>query len=297
MEQHLCAYVSYLQDDWVDYLFLTEFAGNNQVLKTTTVSPFFANLGYHPSCDFELDVRTDNPEEQQVQTAVERIQHIYDLVQTEIRYAQVRQEENADQHHIPAPASHHGDMVWVDGRNWDTGRPSRKLENKHHGPYRILRTIGTHTYELDIPATIRKHRTFPVSLLQSAPEDPLPGQIMPPSLPFIVEGEEGWEIEEILNSRRNDTARPIITFPRCAAYHPKPPCTAQPESRTQDLLALRNQNPEPKTSSCCATRIQNPRPPRAAQPEPRTQDLLTPRNPNPEPKTFLAPCRPERSRL
>ena len=71
VEQHLRAYVSYLQDDWVDYLFLAEFAGNNQISETTTVSPFFANLGYHPHCDFELDIRADNPEEQQAQTAVE----------------------------------------------------------------------------------------------------------------------------------------------------------------------------------------------------------------------------------
>jgi len=35
---YLHAYVSYLQDDWVDYLFLAEFAGNNQVLESTTVS-------------------------------------------------------------------------------------------------------------------------------------------------------------------------------------------------------------------------------------------------------------------
>ena len=88
VEQHLCTYVSYLQNDWVDYLFLAEFAGNNQVSETTTVSPFFANLGYQPSFDFEQDIRTDNPKEQQAQTAVERIHHLHDLARTEMRYAQ-----------------------------------------------------------------------------------------------------------------------------------------------------------------------------------------------------------------
>ena len=81
------------------------------------------------------------------------------------------------------------------------------------------------------------------------------------------------------------TARHSITFPRRAARNPTLPGAAQPESRTQDVLAPRKQNPEPKTSSRRATRIQNPRPPRAAQPESRTQDLLAPRNQNPEPKT------------
>jgi len=104
VEQHLRAYVSYLQDDWVDYLFLAEFAGNNQVLETTTVSPFFANLGCHPHCDFELDIRADNAEEQQVQTAVERIQHIHDLVETECdmhRPASKRMQTNTIYLHLP----------------------------------------------------------------------------------------------------------------------------------------------------------------------------------------------------
>jgi len=66
----------------------------------------------------------------------------------------------------------------------------------------VVRTIGMHGYELDIPATIQKHRTFPVSLLHAAADDPLPGQVVPPPLPVIVEGEEEWEVEEILDSRR-----------------------------------------------------------------------------------------------
>jgi len=44
-------------------------------------------------------------------------------------------------------------------------------------------------------------RTFPVLLLHTAVDDPLPGQVTPPPLPVIVEGEE-WEVEEILDSRR-----------------------------------------------------------------------------------------------
>jgi len=119
-----------------------------------------------------------------------------------MRYAQMRQADSANHHRIPAPTFQPGDLVWVDGRNWRTSHPSRKLENKHHGPYCVVRTIGTHAYELDIPATIQKHRTFPVSLLHAAADDPLLGQVNPPPLLVIVEGEEEWEVEEILDSRR-----------------------------------------------------------------------------------------------
>jgi len=76
------------------------------------------------------------------------------------------------------------------------------MENKHHRPYRVVRTIETHAYELDIPATIQKQRTFPVSLSHAAADDPLPGEMAPPPLRVIVEGEEEWEVEEILESSR-----------------------------------------------------------------------------------------------
>ena len=71
VEQHLRVYVTYLQDDLADYLFLAEFAGNKQVSDTTTMSPFFANCGFHPRYDFELDIRVDAAEEVEVQPVAE----------------------------------------------------------------------------------------------------------------------------------------------------------------------------------------------------------------------------------
>ena len=202
MEQHLRAYVSYLQDDWTKYLFLAEFAGNNLISETTTMSPFFANFGFHPKWNFELDIRVDNRDEIAAQTTAERLNNIHDVARSEMRYAQTRQQDNTDNHRVPAPAFQPGDLVCIDGRFWHTERPSRKLENKHHGPYRVIQAIGTHAYELDLPDTVRKHRVFPVSLLHLAANDPFPGQIHGPPPPVIVNDEEEWEVEEILDSRR-----------------------------------------------------------------------------------------------
>jgi len=88
MEQYLQVYVNYLQDDWTSYLFLAEFAGNNQVSDSTTLSPFFANAGYHPHCDFELDIHVDDPEEYRAQTAAEHLTQIDKVARSEMRYAQ-----------------------------------------------------------------------------------------------------------------------------------------------------------------------------------------------------------------
>ncbi len=48
MEQYLCCFVNYLQDNWNSWLPLSEFAANNKASESTGVSPFFANYGYDP---------------------------------------------------------------------------------------------------------------------------------------------------------------------------------------------------------------------------------------------------------
>ena len=54
LEQYLRLFVDWAQDDWVDWLPLAEFAGNNTTSETTRVSPFFANYGFHLRIGVEL---------------------------------------------------------------------------------------------------------------------------------------------------------------------------------------------------------------------------------------------------
>ena len=48
LEQMLRTYVNYRQNDWDEHLTATEFACNNAQQKSTKLSPFFLNYGYHP---------------------------------------------------------------------------------------------------------------------------------------------------------------------------------------------------------------------------------------------------------
>jgi hypothetical protein len=102
-EQYLRAYVSYLQDDWKKYLALAEFAANNHVSETTTLSPFFGIYGRHPKCSCDLDIRTDNPQEIDAQLVAQRLNHIHDVLRSEMKYAQARHIEAADRARTPAP--------------------------------------------------------------------------------------------------------------------------------------------------------------------------------------------------
>jgi len=47
LEQYLCVYCNYQQDNWSELLPLAEFAYNNVPSTTTGIFSFFANKGYH----------------------------------------------------------------------------------------------------------------------------------------------------------------------------------------------------------------------------------------------------------
>jgi len=49
LEQYLCVYCNYQQDNWSELLPLAEFVYNNASSATTGVSLFFANKEYHPN--------------------------------------------------------------------------------------------------------------------------------------------------------------------------------------------------------------------------------------------------------
>ena len=55
LEQYIRVYCSYQQDNWFGLLPLAEFAYNNALSVTTTVTLFYANKGYHPNLTIHLE--------------------------------------------------------------------------------------------------------------------------------------------------------------------------------------------------------------------------------------------------
>lgn len=201
MEQYLRSYVSHQQDDWVDWLPLAEFTANNAVSETTQVSPFVANYGYNPRFTETLSLPSYYGQPQDTNALATRMSELHDSLKAEMEYAQARQEENTNRHRLPAPAYKVGDKVWLKAKNIQTTRPSKKLDWKRLGRFKIKKIISPYAYELDLPTTRKIHPVFHVSKLEPCTTDPLPGRIPPPAPPVIVEGEEEWEVDEILDSR------------------------------------------------------------------------------------------------
>ena len=53
MKNHLQAYISPTQNDWIDHLPMAKFSANNYVNESTGMTPFFADNGFHPRTGVE----------------------------------------------------------------------------------------------------------------------------------------------------------------------------------------------------------------------------------------------------
>jgi len=114
------------------------------------------------------------------------------------------QAEQANKARHPDPVMKPGDRVWLKRKNIRTTRPSNKLDHKQIGPYTILEKVGSRAYKLDLPASVKLHPVFHISLLEpTASTEPIPGHHQPPPPPIIIEEQQEWEVEQILDSRRH----------------------------------------------------------------------------------------------
>ena len=97
-----------------------------------------------------------------------------------------------------------GDKVFIKSDNIRTTRPSKKLAEKFLGPFEILAQVGSISFTLHLPDSLRSiHPVFHISMLEpSAPNEfPNRTETLPP--PIIIDGEMEFEISEILDSKIN----------------------------------------------------------------------------------------------
>src|SRR5882757_5900865 len=96
-----------------------------------------------------------------------------------------------------------GDKVWLDARNLCIRTPSRKLSPQRYGPYKVKEQVSPVTYHLKLPTSLRIHDVFHVNLLTPYYETEEHGAnyLQPP--PELIDGEEEYEVEEIIDERTN----------------------------------------------------------------------------------------------
>ena len=93
--------------------------------------------------------------------------------------------------------------MWLENKNIQSNRPSRKLNNKRYEPFKILKDIGSGAFQLELPEGWMIYNVFNEDLLTQCVEPKFKGQYKEPALPpTIINEEEEYEVEEVRKHRK-----------------------------------------------------------------------------------------------
>ena len=201
IEQYLRIFINHRQDDWSEWLPLAEFAYNNRIHSATHRTPFEIDCGQHPRMGIEPHRST---KAEAVEKFIENIKRTQEETQAALKQAAEEMSRYYNRHRGKQSVFKVGDKVWLDSRNIKTTRPSKKFDDKWFGPFPITKVISDNVYRLKLTQAFKRvHPVFNITLLRKVHPDEIQERPKPthPEPEIDEEGEEAYEVEEILDSR------------------------------------------------------------------------------------------------
>ena len=194
-------FINHHQEQWPEWLGTAEFAYNNKVHAGTKMSPFEVNSGQNPRIEFELRKKGKF---EGAEKFAKRIKEVQEEAKAVLGKAQEDMRRYADRHRSEAVGYKVGDLVLLSTKDlkWQmVGQSSEKLVEWFIGPYKIKAIISSNVVELELPITVKIHPVVNVSRIKRY-VDQVDGQRKEMPQPVVIEGEEEWEVEKILNKRK-----------------------------------------------------------------------------------------------
>jgi len=200
LEQYLRVFIDHRQEQWPDSLGMAEFVYNNKIHMATKISPFKANYGQDPRMGFEGRRKEKYKAAEKFVKRIKKIQKeakaVLGKAQEEMKKFTNRKQGEREEYRIE-------DLVLLSMKDlkWQMkGRRSEKLTEHFVGPYKVKGVVSSNAIELKLPKSIKIYSVVNVSRVQLY-KPQVEGQKKIPLKPVIIEGEEEFEIEKILNKR------------------------------------------------------------------------------------------------
>ena len=194
LEQYLHFWVDHQQTNWHHYLPLVEFAHNSWKNEVTGQSPFEILMGYSPRAEI-FDVTSSIP------TVALRLRD-WKKAREDAQRLMIKVQKKWTKGKELEQRYKTGDLVWLEGHNLRIDQPSVKLSPKRHRPFKIGKVLSPITYQLELPPQWKIHDVFHADLLTPYHETELHGPNFTKPPPDLIDGEEEYEVEEILQSRK-----------------------------------------------------------------------------------------------
>ena len=267
LEEYLRSYVNNNINDWDQLLTYAQIAFNNNISSSTGYTPYFLNHGEEINLPINqiantLKQDTENIKNETALDIVTTLQKHIMIAKEQIMKAQQKQKQYADDKRIDIEYNI-GDQVMLDAKhinmNFYHGDLSYKLRSKYIGPYTIIRKISALNYELELPQvfkTKRIHPVFHISKLKKYESEKgnkfntdiieRKQNIRPISIDKNEDGEQMWEVENIVNKRiKTNKGKRIIEYLIKWKNYPEYENTWEPAinlKHAQQIIKLYEQN-------------------------------------------------------
>ena len=177
-----------------------EFVYNNKIHTATKISPFKANYGQDPRIGFEGrrkgKYKVAGKFVERMKKIQEEAKAVLEKAQEKIKKSVNRKREEGEEYRVE-------DLVLLSTKDlkWQMkGRRLEKLIESFVGPSKVKGIVSSNTIELELPKSIKIHPVVNVSRVWLYKPQVEGQKKIPPKL-LIIEGQEEFEVEKILNKR------------------------------------------------------------------------------------------------
>ena len=216
VERYLWFFCLYMQNDWAKLLLMIEFVDNNALFSVIFSISFFLNKDFHSHMSFELDVIEYESSHERLQTT--KVENISEHMNKTLKFAckslvktlkfareslvktreQMMKQVNKHRKEVDYKIE---SKMFLNERNIITARSFKKLNDKMLDSFINLNLVDS-SYKLKLSESMRVYDVFHSDLLRSAVNDFLHGQKNELSDSIVINDEDEWKIDDILNSRQ-----------------------------------------------------------------------------------------------
>jgi len=176
-------------------------AYKNKAHSSTQTLPFKANYRQDPRMGFE---GRKKGKYKGAKKFVEKMKEIQEEAKAVLGKAQEDMKKYADRRRSEVNEYKVEDLVMLsikDLKYQMVGRRTEKLMERFVGPYKVQNIVSSNAVKLELPSTVKIHLVVNVSRIQCYVGQVEEQRKEQPAL-VIIEGEEKWEVERILNKQK-----------------------------------------------------------------------------------------------
>ncbi len=194
-----------MQNDWFKWLLMIEFVDNNVLSLIIFLIFFFMNKSFHSRMSFNSDIIKYESTHERLQ--INQVKNISEQMNKTLIFAREtliktwKQMMNQANKHRKKVNYEIESKMFLNERNIITARSFKKLNDKMLDSFQIIESVDSF-YKLKLSETMHIHDVFHSELLCSVVDDFLSDQKNESSKSIVINDEDEWKIDDILNFQR-----------------------------------------------------------------------------------------------